>query len=224
MEKNKNLKRIIVLISFGIAFGFLEADVVVYLRYLYYPQLSGPIFPLKIVDPEIFKFEIFREISTIIILLTISYLFKRKKGEYLPSFIITFGIWDIFYYVFLYLLIGWPPSLLSFDILFLIPFPWMAPVLCPVLISLILITAGFIHLQYGPVKLSSFDIWFIILGIISVLWSFISIPIHLISGLKPEIFLSYVPEKFPFHFFISGISLLVFGLFRKVIIRKLTHK
>src|SRR5207253_301038 len=54
--------------------------------------------------------------------------------------------WDVSFYAFLKLLIHWPTSLLSWDVLFLIPVPWVAPVLAPVLVSLSMIGAGLLYL------------------------------------------------------------------------------
>jgi hypothetical protein len=54
-------------------------------------------------------------------------------------FLFAFGVWDIFYYVALKLLIGWPASLLTWDILFLIPVSWLGPVLAPVICSFTMI-------------------------------------------------------------------------------------
>ena len=55
---------------------------------------------------------------------------------------VAFGVWDIFYYVFLKVMCGWPHSLLDWDVLFLLPLPWWGPVLAPVLISVLLILWG----------------------------------------------------------------------------------
>ena len=55
--------------------------------------------------------------------------------EEFAGFVVVFGVWDIFYYVFLRVLVTWPASLLDWDILFLIPLPWVGPVLAPVLIA-----------------------------------------------------------------------------------------
>ena len=60
------------------------------------------------------------------------------------AFLIVFGVWDIVYYVALYCMLRWPPSLLTMDVLFLIP-PgpwWNQPVWLPVLISSLMIAAG----------------------------------------------------------------------------------
>jgi len=65
---------------------------------------------------------------------------------WLPSFAIAFGTWDLFFYVFLKLLLHWPPSIMTWDILFLIPVPWVAPVLAPSIVSMTIIVAGLLAL------------------------------------------------------------------------------
>jgi bacteriorhodopsin len=55
---------------------------------------------------------------------------------------VAFGVWDIFYYVWLKVMLDWPASLNDWDILFLIPLPWIGPVIAPVLISLLMIACG----------------------------------------------------------------------------------
>ncbi len=83
--------------------GFLEAAVVVYLRELYYPE--GFAFPLKQLAPNVLLIEYLREISTIIMLFSIGYIAGRKFYDRLSFFLLSFGIWDIFYYVWLKLLL-----------------------------------------------------------------------------------------------------------------------
>ena len=41
-------------------------------------------------------------------------------------FLFLFGVWDIFYYIWLKVFLHWPASLLTWDVLFLIPVPWVA--------------------------------------------------------------------------------------------------
>jgi hypothetical protein len=60
-------------------------------------------------------------------------------------FAFVFGVWDIVYYVGLRLCLGWPESLLTWDILFLLPLPWLAPVLYPVMVSLALVAGCLLH-------------------------------------------------------------------------------
>ncbi|MBN1621366.1 MAG: hypothetical protein JW871_02105 [Endomicrobiales bacterium] len=151
-------KKLFILTLFGIAFGYLEASVVIYLRELYYPfgfhvpiEVGFPwikfgIIPqLKPVPLEILFVEIGREISTIIMLATLAWISAENWKQRLAYFLWPFAIWDIFYYIFLRMIINWPESLGTIDILFLIPLPWIAPVWMPVLGSMVfLITSIFL--------------------------------------------------------------------------------
>jgi len=122
---------------FSVAMGMLESSVVIYLRELYYPD--GFHFPLKATSYTIAVTEIFREFATLIMLLGIGMLVGKNKHERFAWFIYSFAIWDIFYYVFLYLIISWPVSLLDWDILFLLPMMWVGPVWAPVFLSVLMI-------------------------------------------------------------------------------------
>jgi len=123
--------------------GYLESAVVVYLRAIFYPD--GFAFPLEMMTDEIALTEIFRELATLIMLSGIGILAGRNPMQRFGIFLYTFGIWDIFYYVFLKLLLGWPASLFTWDILFLIPVTWVGPVLAPVINALTMcILGGFI--------------------------------------------------------------------------------
>jgi hypothetical protein len=66
----------------------------------------------------------------------------RKPREWVAAFLICFGVWDSTFYLFLKVLIHWPASLLTWDILFLIPVPWTGPVIAPVLVSLSMVASG----------------------------------------------------------------------------------
>jgi hypothetical protein len=59
----------------------------------------------------------------------------------------AFALWDIFYYIWLYVLLRWPPGLMTVDVLFLIPRPWIAPVLVPVVISLLMMGSALVILR-----------------------------------------------------------------------------
>lgn len=131
------LKTYIYITFFAIAMGYMESAVVVYLRELYYPE--GFDFPLTPIGQNIGITEILREAATLILLILAGILAGRTKTEKFGFFIYCFAIWDIFYYVFLKLLLDWPASLLTWDILFLIPTTWVGPVLGPVINSLTMI-------------------------------------------------------------------------------------
>ncbi|MEZ5072378.1 MAG: hypothetical protein R2751_15795 [Bacteroidales bacterium] len=129
--------KLLIVTAFAIAMGFLESAVVVYLRALLYP--GGFTFPLAPIPGDLAVTEILREAATLVMLLTIGMLSARRFSTRFAWFLYTFAIWDIFYYVFLWALLGWPESLGTWDILFLIPTTWTGPVWSPVLVSLTMI-------------------------------------------------------------------------------------
>jgi hypothetical protein len=83
--------------------------------------------------PEsLLRIERCREAATIIMLVAIAALAERKMKERIVAFLWAFAFWDIFYYVWLRFMIGWPNSLTTADVLFLIPGPWVAQVWFPI--------------------------------------------------------------------------------------------
>src|ERR1700680_569475 len=154
------------LLLFGISFGYLEAAVVVYLRGMYDPirhrlhpdRASGDLFPLisprELADagpenPRQLLIEIGREASTIAMLAAFGLAAGRNFNQRMAAFAVVFGLWDIFFYVFLRLMIHWPQSFFTWDILFLIPLPWVGPVLAPVIVAMTLVVCGLISLRLG---------------------------------------------------------------------------
>ena len=116
---------------FSIAMGLLETVVVIYLREIYYPD--GFAFPLRPIAPNLIVAELLRELATMIMLLSIGFIATEKASARFAWFIFSFAVWDIFYYVFLKLFLGWPESLFTWDVLFLIPTTWVGPVISPVI-------------------------------------------------------------------------------------------
>ncbi len=86
--------------------------------------------------------EVLREFATLFMLTAVAYLAGKKFWERFAYFMISFGIWDIFYYVWLKVLLDWPSSLFEWDVLFLIPLPWIGPVIAPVSIAVLMIVFG----------------------------------------------------------------------------------
>jgi hypothetical protein len=135
------LKRLLIAVIFSMAFGYIEAAVVVYLRALFHP--NGFTFPMEVFDatPEAKRLmltEVGREAATLVLILTGAWLFGNLRQERIAYFLIIFAVWDVFYYVWLKVLLGWPATLMDWDILFLMPVVWASPVLYPVLVSLAL--------------------------------------------------------------------------------------
>ena len=135
--KKSTIQTLTWLTIFAIAMGYMETAVVVYLREIFYPD--GFTFPLKPITSDIAITEIIREAATIIMLAGAGILTGRTPTEKFGNFAYSFAIWDIFYYFFLKLLLNWPESFLTWDLLFLIPVPWVGPVICPLINSLTMI-------------------------------------------------------------------------------------
>jgi len=157
------------LFLFGISFGYVEAAVVVYLRAIYNPIRArlhperGPndLFPL-ITSRELgnagpenerrLAIEIGREAATMFMLGAVALAAARNLHQWIAAFAIVFGVWDIAFYAFLKLFIHWPESLSTWDILFLIPLPWVGPVWAPLLVAFSMIVCGLISLRAGGIR------------------------------------------------------------------------
>ena len=146
MERSESRRELVWLGVFSVAFGYLEAAVVVYLRTIAYPE--GFSFPLKTIPPLVLAAEVGREAATLVMLAAVALALGGPRLLRLSRFLFCFGLWDIFYYVGLKALLGWPASLLTWDILFLIPVPWSAPLLAPALVAAFFVGTG----GYGVAK------------------------------------------------------------------------
>lgn len=190
--------------------AYLEAAIVVYLRELFYP--NGFHFPLIGIPSKILIIEIGREAATILMLYVYARSISQNGREILGYFSINFGIWDIWYYLWLKILLNWPDSIFDKDILFLIPLPWVGPVIAPVLVSVALIGSGYIFLHFdyqkNPIKLTKID-WILELfsGTIIIL-SFLSRPDGQQFVLNSEIF--------PWWIFLFGLCLGIVVFVRRV--------
>jgi hypothetical protein len=222
--------KIVFLIIFGIAMGFLEAAVVVYLRQLYYPE--GFAFPLKLMAREGLSIEYLREISTIVMLFSIGVVAGKNFYERFAYFFFCFGIWDIFYYIWLKVLLNWPPSLLTWDILFLIPVLWIGPVLAPLIcaITMIMIAGCILFFQQKeyPIRINSPD-WILLFSgafiiFSTFIWDYTKIIIQggFISRLstlgadpvfKNEVS-QHIPTFYKWPLFIMGELLILYFLIR----------
>ncbi len=150
---------------FGMAFGFVEAAVVVYLRAAIglLPGYGGSLADVAGLSAEIFQqaeildelprsllaVELFREAATMIMLVSVALLAVKTTRERCAIFLWTFAIWDISYYLGLWATVRWPPSLLTADVLFLIPVPWFAQVWFPILVSALFMGAVLLARRVG---------------------------------------------------------------------------
>lgn len=130
------LFKLSLLAVFGIAMAHFEGVVVVYLRKaLGMLDSDGNKESAEKIPKRFLHIEMTREAATIVMLVVIAWLTGTTWPERGIFFLWTFAFWDLFYYLSLYILIKWPPSLRSIDVLFLIPVPWIAPVWFPVGVS-----------------------------------------------------------------------------------------
>ena len=127
------MRRFLPVTLFAAAFAYAEAAVVVYLRLLYYPD--GFQFPLILLPENVGLVELGREAATILMLAAAGVLAGDTPRKRFYFAVYAFGLWDLFYYVWLWVLLGWPPSLFTFDVLFLIPVIWVGPVLAPLVVA-----------------------------------------------------------------------------------------
>ncbi|MGA8180577.1 MAG: hypothetical protein WB792_10990 [Desulfobacterales bacterium] len=140
-------------IVFAIAFAWVESAVVVYLRKIFFG--GGFRFPLvvnwengrHVIDPLV-RIEFGREIATVIMLVAVSWVAGKNRIQKFCFFMIAFGIWDLFYYLWLYVMVRWPESLMTWDLLFYVPLPWVGPVITPLLISMAMVTGGSLMIYY----------------------------------------------------------------------------
>lgn len=133
--------------AFAVAMAWVEAASVFYLRALVNriePYQADPL-PM---NGALGYVELWREAATLVMIAALGLLAGstwRRRAGYAA---LAFGVWDIFYYVFLRLMSGWPRTLLDWDILFLLPLPWWGPVLAPVSIALLMIVWGSLATQF----------------------------------------------------------------------------
>ena len=137
-----------IVMAFAIAMACVEAACVFYIRAFVdriEPYQANPL-PIH---GALGNVELWREAATLVMIATVALLAGgtwRRRAGYAA---VAFGVWDIFYYVFLRLISGWPRTLLDWDILFLLPLPWWGPVLAPVSIALVMVLWGTLATQSG---------------------------------------------------------------------------
>ena len=218
------------LVLFGVSFGYVEAAVVVYLRDVYEPlalelhpeQKPGDLFPLVTLEQLEsadtqhlwrLKTEVMREVATLVMLASVGLAMGWNFNTFFAGFVITFGVWDIFYYVFLKVLIDWPTSLLEWDLLFLIPVPWVGPVLAPVVVAISMIAAGTLLLwresAERPVCIGWGDWSLIVVGGLIVIVSFGWDYRNVMAG--------GMPKSFPWPIFLAGETIGLAGFSRAII-------
>ena len=195
-----------VVVVFAIAMAWLESATVYYLRVLVDrldPYQANPLPISGTLGPV----ELVREAATLIMLFTVGVLAGRTWQERLGYSAIMFGVWDIFYYLFLKAIYDWPKSLFDWDILFLLPLPWWGPVLAPMSVALLMIVWGTLVSQRGvaPASASAHVLaWF---GIMLALYVFMADAIH-VMHLGEEAIRTVLPTTFNWSVFVVALALM----------------
>jgi len=228
MISRPDIRRVLAwMTTFFIAMAFLESAVVVYLRALFYP--NGFEFPIVPMHGVLVTTEVIREFATLVMLLAPGALVTRSALERFAWFCYGFGVWDLFYYFWLKVLLDWPSSLMTFDLLFLIPVLWVGPVWAPCVISFGLILLALLILRgrsNGAVHLVDASAWaLLITGALIMIGSFVVDPmmnafdldaLSVAPSTRPgkEAVMTYVPTAYPWPLFAVGCIVAMAGLTR----------
>lgn len=197
---------------YAICMANVEASLVVHLRTIYYPGNPVEIFPLSLLSHRDLFIELFRELATILMIFSVAVLSVREKHRQLGAFLFVFGLWDLFYYLWLKIIIGWPVRWLEWDVLFLIPWPWLAPWITAALIAVIMVAGGFRMLMLdAKSEMSGPGLVLLIAGILISLISLL-LPAWPLLVNGEAAFRGYMPKGFPWILYVTGYLLMAVGL------------
>jgi hypothetical protein len=200
---------------FAVAMAYLESAVVVYLRRVF--GITDLIRDVPLLDDTIGAIEVGREAATLVMLLAIGWAAGRSFQARAGFFLFTFGIWDIFYYLWLKVFIDWPASLLTPDILFLIPLPWWGPVISPVLIAALMSLGGGLAVygdQVGYQIRLSWQEWLgLVAGNLMMLYAFMEDAIAILPA-DAETLSQLTPSAFNWPVYLVGFGLALMVVFR----------
>ncbi len=186
---------------FAVAFGWIEAATVVYLRATTHVPASAAPFPLTVLPTELIEVEIVREACTMFVLAAVACAASRRWRDAIGAFLLTFGIWDLVYYVVLRLILGWPDALTNWDVLFLIPLPWVAPIWAPATVAVIFVATG-TYLFWTAEQAHRYvgaDFAVLFASALTIVAAFL-VEWHVIFTFEP-------PRRFPLWLFWAGVAL-----------------
>jgi hypothetical protein len=195
---------------FSIAMAWVESAVVLDLRVLVgrlQPYQPNPL-PHFV---GLSQAEIIREAATLVMLLAVGWLAGARPRTRFAYSAFAFGMWDIFYYLFLIPLTGWPQSLLNWDILFLLPVPWWGPVIAPIAISFLMITGGMLVILIdGRARPACLNVWFLAGGLIGagMMFSAFTADAFAASSRGMEAVWQVLPVTFRWNMFLPGLFLM----------------
>lgn len=195
--------------------AYLESAVVVYLRRIY--GISDLILSVPQFDPQLGAIELGRELATLVMLLTVGWAAGKRFQSRLGFSVFAFGVWDIFYYIWLRVFIGWPQTVFDPDLLFLLPLPWWGPVLAPVLIALLMVIVGALAVikdEHGLRLLPSFMDWAILAGgVLIMLYAFMADALAALPT-NAQTLGQLRPSEFNWSVYLVGLAMLCLFIWR----------
>jgi hypothetical protein len=194
----------ITVVVFAVAMAYLESAVVLYLQRAL-AMTPEQLFPLRGPDVvgDLAAIEVGREFATLVMLTAIGVLVGRKWIDRLAWTAVAFGVWDIFYYAWLWVFIGWPHSPATWDVLFLIPVPWAGPVWAPIAVSGTLIGFGLAAAyQVRAGRTPSVEPWHAVAAVAGAI-----VVVVAFTANAPALLSGGVPGWFPWPVFACGMAL-----------------
>lgn len=227
LSTKSDLRRWLTVVVYATAMAWVESAVVYYLRTMINRIEPNQPEPLPLVG-GIGPVELVREAATMIMLLTVGMLAGRTWRARLGYSAIAFGVWDIFYYIFLKAICGWPHSLANWDILFLLPLPWWGPVWAPIAIAFLMIVWGTLESQFEAASIRPLRrLWLLNLsGITIALYVFMADCLRVRSG-GVDAIRNVRPQQFQTALFCAALALMaapVIHLGGRILRRSLKEK
>lgn len=199
---------------FALAMAWMESATVFYLRTLVGrvdPYQVSPLPPHRLLG----NIELVRELATLVMLFTVGWLAGREFRTRFSYMLIAFGVWDMFYYIFLAVMGPWPRSVMDWDVLFLIPLPWWGPVLAPCIIAALMVIGGTLVTQFpgetGPHWPSHGAVLLNWAGIVLALYVFMEHAIHILPQGEAAL-RAALPTRFNWPLFAVSLVLMAVSL------------
>lgn len=199
-----------IVVLFAAAMAWMESATVVYLRMLVdrvIPYQPNPLPRHHLLGAT----ELVRELATLLMLLTVGWLAGHNPRGRFGYMVLSWGVWDILYYAFLFAIIRWPTSLLEWDVLFLIPLPWWGPVLAPMCIAVLMIAGGTLITQCqregAPLWPSRRTALLSLLGVALALFIFMQDSLRVVGEGEAALG-AMLPESFPWLLFTLALVLM----------------
>jgi hypothetical protein len=195
---------VLIVVAYAVAMAYIEAAVVVDLQRALGTEI-GASFPLRPLTEagDLVAIEVGRELATLVMIAAVGALAGRTWTERLAWAAVVFGVWDIGYYAWLRVFIGWPPSLGTLDILFLLPVPWVGPVWSPMAVSAALLGFGLVAARRSrsgrPIAVAP---WHRLAGLVG---GFLVVLSYTLDA--PRLVAGGLPGPYPWPVFLAGLVL-----------------